>query len=91
MRVKLLNTSLIRSFGGVFVNMTDSQAEMYIKRGDAIQDAKSIKESQIDKSLKRPSEDKMVWSPPEQKLFDTTSLNNNVFPGPNDKLFNQIQ
>ena len=96
MKVKLLNASLIRTLGGVIVEMTDSQAEKYISRGDAMVYRKSINASPFDKSTKRPPENKMVWSPPEQKLFefkeeDKEEKESRIFPGPNDKLFSQIK
>ena len=95
MKVKLVKSSLIRSFGGVIVDMTDSQAVRYINRGDAIAYTKSANVSSSDrhKSIRRPTENKMVWSPPEEKLFEVKEddKENKIFPGPDDKLFSQIK
>lgn len=94
MLVKLLNTNLIRTFGGVIVEMSDSQAARYIDKKEAMVYNKSIKKNRYgNKAVKGPSENKMVWNSPENKLFDDNdnveSLNKDPFPGPEDSLFPQ--
>lgn len=77
MLVKLLNTELIRSFGGVVINMNDAQANRYIKMGWC--------EPFVEKKdVKLPPKNKMIWEPPEQKIF-------NRIPAKDDALFPQIK
>lgn len=97
MKVKLLNVDLIRTFGGSIVNMSDGQAKMYIKKGDAVAHVNRPnvrKYGGESKEVEGPPEDKKIWSPPEKKLFsdpDNDLLNKlNPFPGPEDTLFPQI-
>jgi hypothetical protein len=88
-RVKLLNTNLIRTFGGVVVTMDDGQAERYKNIGFA-----KIIET-VDDPYKKAinggvdPNDKSKWIPPESKLFDDNK-SNEVYPKPDDKLFVQI-
>lgn len=89
MKVKLLNTDLIRTFGGVVVNMSDSQAMKYIHKGLA----KAYRDSDLfvrRTSKQVPPEDKNIWIPPEQKLFKTESDLMKPYPDINDKLFDTI-
>lgn len=93
MKVKLLNADLIRTFGGVFVDMNDSQAAKYIHKGLAVEAPnKSTDSSFRRKSVDVPPEDKSVWYPPEKKIFDPNAnkASNEPYPGVNDKLFSQI-
>jgi hypothetical protein len=92
MKVKLLDVSLIRTFGGVVVDMTDTQAARYINKGLAVSFEKPKVVDGFNKKVNHPNEDKMVWSPPEEKLFSNTKVvPNGEYPGANDTLFSQIK
>ena len=92
MKVKLLNVDLIRTFGGVIVDMSDSQAARYINKGLAVIFEKPKVVDGFDKRMNHPSEDKMVWIPPEEKLFSNVkAIPSGEYPGPNDTLFSQIK
>jgi hypothetical protein len=93
MKVKLLKVDLIRTFGGSIVNMSDSQAAKYISKGLAVEYKEPVKNDRYAshrKGVDAPPEDKKVWSPPEKKLFNDQENGDVIFPGPEDKLFPQI-
>lgn len=97
MKVKLLDVDLIRTFGGVIVDMSETQAMRYINAGKAkVIEQKPFKRSQVgSKRMSGPDNDKMVWSPPEKKMFESGNCDDgnsidSPFPGPEDHLFPQI-
>lgn len=91
MKVKLKDVDLIRTFGGVIVDMNESQAIKYVNRGLAVFFEKPKVVDQ-NKKINIPNEDKMVWSPPEEKLFSNIKIvPGGNYPGINDTLFSQIK
>lgn len=92
-KVKLLNTDLIRTLGGVFVNMDDSQAVKYVNNGKA-KIVKVIESNSLIKGKRQNNEvdNKSTWIPPESKLFDKEKKEvKDIYPKPEDKLFAQIR
>ena len=92
MLVKLLNVDLIRTFGGSTVEMSEPQAKRYVQSGKGIIVGQKLESK---KAIHRPSENKAMFSPPEEKLFDSTIVpdeisNENPYPQPKDFLFPQI-
>lgn len=89
-RVKLLDTNLIRTFGGVIVEMDDGQAERYSNNGQA-KIIESIHDPYKNNADGELINDKTVWSPPEDTLFISNEQPlNDIYPKPEDKLFAQI-
>jgi len=83
-KVKLLDRNLIRSFGGVIQMMESDKAERFVKRGKAIYDNFSDKK----KMQSGPPNHKAIFHSPEDKLME--DFDNHRFPGPEDKLFPNI-
>lgn len=96
MKVRLLDRDLIRTFGGAVIEMNSSQAKKYISLKKGIEYLEPAKGSRaIGKAMSVPQHNKMMWSPPEKKVFNpeignNTKINDDIFPGPEDKLFPQI-
>lgn len=101
MKVKLLDTGLMRCFGGIIVDMTESQAKKYVDGNKAIYLENNINKEEGEytfKSINHPSENKMVWVPPEEKIFvdkpikdDMIVTDDNPYPKQNDALFSHIK
>lgn len=99
-KVKLLDSNLIRCFGGSIIDMNDGQAQKYISMKKAIPVEKNKAKSErffgSNKVMDAPLVDKAVWIPPEKKMFkeEMPVLNKIVeiinFPKPEDPLFAQI-
>lgn len=96
MKVKVLDRDLIRTFGGTIIEMNESQARRYTASKQVIEYIEPLKANRFsNKRVNAPERNKMVWTPPEQKVFESNNEKNEksddgTFPGPDDGLFPQI-
>lgn len=87
-KYKLIDRNLIRHFGKIAVTLDETVGERFIREGKA---RSEIPGGRMDKSLPGPPSNKMVFRPPEEKSFEDFGEDHVRYPGPEDKLFSNIE
>lgn len=87
-KYKLIDRNLIRHFEKISVTLDEKVGDRFIKEGKA---RLEIPGGGVDKSMRRPPSHKAIFSPPEEKSFESFKEDHIRYPGVEDKLFSNIE